>query len=85
MNIRVHFVIDPDGANSCLHLQSVKGGAQRTGACPKRRMPKTAPSQWLVLLLHTHVKLPKGVVVPKGPVDHCNQQRIVQSPDSLHD
>lgn len=57
MNIRVPFVIDPDGANSFLHLQSVEGGAQRTGACPKRRMPKRAPSQWLVLLLHMHVTL----------------------------
>lgn len=29
-------------------MQSMKGGDQRTGACPKRRMPKRAPSQCLV-------------------------------------
>lgn len=45
MNLRVDFVIDLDDNNNFFHLQSVKKSAQRTGACPKRRMPKSGPNR----------------------------------------
>lgn len=57
INLRIHFVIDPDDNNDFFHLQSKKGGAQRTSACQKWETPKRAPLNGLILICHRHVTL----------------------------